>query len=199
MTRFKLNIVEMLCQAIALMLLFLPGMYTLEVWEPSLLGYWLKYSAPSSFFLTTVEHSGIIAIALGFTIAVLMVGNLVLILLTIFKSDKYKNGKGHTVLPLAVIILMVVFSLISAVRDEYGYCSPINWLFYIEMFVLLATSVIAFIKCSPKIEEESKKVRTTTETNMNSTEEIKKYKELLDSNIITQEEFDAKKKQLLGL
>lgn len=30
-------------------------------------------------------------------------------------------------------------------------------------------------------------------------EELKKYKELLDSNIITQEEFDAKKKQLLGI
>ncbi len=30
-------------------------------------------------------------------------------------------------------------------------------------------------------------------------EEIKKYKELLDSGIITQEEFDTKKKQLLGL
>lgn len=33
----------------------------------------------------------------------------------------------------------------------------------------------------------------------NNIEEIKKYKELLDMNIITQEEFDAKKKQLLGL
>ena len=30
-------------------------------------------------------------------------------------------------------------------------------------------------------------------------EELKKYKELLDSGIITQEEFDAKKKQILGL
>ena len=30
-------------------------------------------------------------------------------------------------------------------------------------------------------------------------DEIKKYKELLDAGIITQEEFDAKKKQLLGL
>lgn len=30
-------------------------------------------------------------------------------------------------------------------------------------------------------------------------EELKKFKELLDSGIITQEEFDAKKKQLLGL
>ena len=30
-------------------------------------------------------------------------------------------------------------------------------------------------------------------------DELKKYKELLDSGVITQEEFDQKKKQLLGL
>ena len=30
-------------------------------------------------------------------------------------------------------------------------------------------------------------------------DELKKFKELLDMGIITQEEFDAKKKQLLGL
>lgn len=37
------------------------------------------------------------------------------------------------------------------------------------------------------------------QTTNSSADEIKKYKELLDSGIITQEEFDAKKKQLLGL
>lgn len=39
----------------------------------------------------------------------------------------------------------------------------------------------------------------TTATNYSSADEIKKFKELLDNGIITQEEFDAKKKQLLGL
>ena len=34
---------------------------------------------------------------------------------------------------------------------------------------------------------------------VSSADELKKFKELLDSGIITQEEFDAKKKQLLGL
>lgn len=34
---------------------------------------------------------------------------------------------------------------------------------------------------------------------LSSAEELKKFKELLDMGIITQEEFDAKKKQLLGL
>ena len=32
-----------------------------------------------------------------------------------------------------------------------------------------------------------------------SIEELQRYKELLDTGVITQEEFDAKKKQLLGL
>lgn len=35
--------------------------------------------------------------------------------------------------------------------------------------------------------------------NNSNADELKKYKELLDSGVITQEEFDAKKKQLLGL
>ena len=37
------------------------------------------------------------------------------------------------------------------------------------------------------------------ETSGGNADELKKYKELLDSGVITQEEFDAKKKQLLDL
>ena len=36
-------------------------------------------------------------------------------------------------------------------------------------------------------------------TNYSNADELKKFKELLDSGVISQEEFDAKKKQLLGL
>lgn len=38
-----------------------------------------------------------------------------------------------------------------------------------------------------------------TNNSMSEADELKKYKELLDDGTITQEEFDAKKKQLLGL
>ena len=41
--------------------------------------------------------------------------------------------------------------------------------------------------------------QTYTPSPMGQADEIKKYKELLDAGAITQEEFDAKKKQLLGL
>lgn len=39
----------------------------------------------------------------------------------------------------------------------------------------------------------------TTSQNVSAADEIKKFKQLLDDGIITQEDFDAKKKQLLGL
>ncbi|MDE6232586.1 MAG: SHOCT domain-containing protein, partial [Lachnospiraceae bacterium] len=38
----------------------------------------------------------------------------------------------------------------------------------------------------------------STTPNNNIVDELTKYKELLDSGIISQDEFDAKKKQLLG-
>ena len=45
--------------------------------------------------------------------------------------------------------------------------------------------------------EESQ--QTTVIKSDSSADELKKYKELLDNGVITQEEFDAKKKQLLGI
>lgn len=60
----------------------------------------------------------------------------------------------------------------------------------------IATEVVDFIKT--KIRESSN--QTTTVVNAKSeADELKKFKELLDSGIITQEEFNEKKKQLLGL
>jgi len=42
-------------------------------------------------------------------------------------------------------------------------------------------------------------VGTTVINQISSADELKKFKDLLDSGIITQEEFEAKKKELLGL
>jgi hypothetical protein len=47
--------------------------------------------------------------------------------------------------------------------------------------------------------EECKKQKSGQTVAVSAADELKKFKELLDSGVITQEEFDAKKKQLLGL
>ena len=50
-----------------------------------------------------------------------------------------------------------------------------------------------------KRQEETKMTASKSSENLSTAEELKKYKDLLDAGVITQEEFDAKKKQLLGL
>ena len=45
----------------------------------------------------------------------------------------------------------------------------------------------------------TKQVATNDLGSGSNADELKKYKDLIDSGVITQEEFDAKKKQLLGL
>ena len=53
---------------------------------------------------------------------------------------------------------------------------------------------------SDATEEEIRQAANgNSKSTVSAADELKKYKELLDSGVITQEEFDAKKKQLLGL
>lgn len=50
-----------------------------------------------------------------------------------------------------------------------------------------------------EFESEKSAISNTSHSNISTADELKKFKELLDMGVITQEEFDAKKKQLLGL
>ena len=50
-----------------------------------------------------------------------------------------------------------------------------------------------------KIREYKERKNQPVVAAVSAADELKKYKELLDADIITKEEFDLKKKQLMGL
>lgn len=50
-----------------------------------------------------------------------------------------------------------------------------------------------------RVQEAKANKNAPVKAGLSSAEELKKFKELLDLGVISQEEFDAKKKQLLGL
>ena len=58
---------------------------------------------------------------------------------------------------------------------------------------------INYIQLPMNIEETTKIHKVEIVKEASTADELKKYKELLDSGVITQEEFEEKKKQLLGL
>ena len=67
------------------------------------------------------------------------------------------------------------------------------------MFFLIANNIEIHSCISNMIIERQKSANTAIISNSDSADELKKFKELLDSGVITQAEFDAKKKQILGL
>lgn len=127
----------------------------------------------------------------------------VMCIISIISNSKYKDGISHgAVATLLFIYTMFVFLFINSGKS-LNYLYIIETDFPIELFIglSLAMVVVAFAKRSSFI-AESKESKQTVVNNIQETtnaDELKKYKDLLDSGAITQEEFDAKKKELLGL
>lgn len=139
---------------------------------------------------------------------------------------KMKRGL-KTICSAAAIIVLITGIIVGknnfhhASSSYLSYLNITTWrnfyslgiLFYIEIVLLIALLVVCFwedlkiIKTASTTKKEavtenqatSSKETTTVVQVASPAEEIKKYKELRDSGIISQEEFDSKKKQLLGL
>lgn len=65
-------------------------------------------------------------------------------------------------------------------------------------FILIKNSTDIHYNISRLLVERQKKENNTEKYAVSDAEELKKFKELLDIGVITQEEFEAKKKELLG-
>lgn len=98
------------------------------------------------------------------------------------QSDVYKLGPEHH-----CMIEAKLTALINA--GKVRICE------YEDDFVLVDVNAAEFI--ADDVDANDENVEEETETDKFA--EIKKYKELLDNGIISQEEFDIKKKELLGL
>ncbi len=119
----------------------------------------------------------------------------IMCVVSIISKKEHRDGRIHSI--LAIILFIYVNYCIIACSGGYGETISTKFPTGIFEFCLFAVIVVSFVKRStivtglPKVEAV---------VNSGSTaDELKKYKDLLDSGVITQEEFDAKKKQLLGL
>ena len=82
-------------------------------------------------------------------------------------------------------IFLLILSWVAVISIAFGV-------------LILAFSIIAMIRTTTKKQKYTRKSPSANPSEALSNE-IKKYKALLDDGLITQEEYDEKKKQLLGL
>jgi uncharacterized membrane protein len=89
------------------------------------------------------------------------------------------------------------------IAENWGYNGFFSyepaWGFFIAAALAIVVMVLSFLISSKKVKFKECEVANKSMEHYSSIEEIKELKDLLDSGIITQEEFDQKKKQLLGL
>ena len=124
-------------------------------------------------------------------------------IVSIIANPEHKDGKMHIIMP----IIMFFYSTIGNVTE--GSAVGTEWIIveskfptYLYLGCLAMVIVMSIVKRSSVITGLSSKKEKTVINNIHKSsnaDELKKYKDLLENGTITQEEFDAKKKQLLGL
>lgn len=126
----------------------------------------------------------------------------VMCIISIVVKAEHRDGKMHVIMPV-VLFFYAVAMLNVEVGKVIGEWEIVESKFPVPVFLacLFGAIAISIIKRSTIITglPSSKNKKADTPEKQDNAGELKKYKELLDSGAITQEEFDEKKKQLLNL
>ena len=101
----------------------------------------------------------------------------------------------------AAMAIFLFYSCSFAEVDEisYRYEYGINWMSYIIIALNLIILTLSISLKMGKVDKLPIKKQIVVKEQKESADDLLAYKELLDSGVISQEEFDAKKKQILGL
>ena len=92
------------------------------------------------------------------------------------------------------LISAVIFGLITKyINESKGYKGGFAWGFWLSIIGIIV------VACKPDNRNNSQSINNITTSGESPADEIKKYKELYDQGIITAEEFQTKKEQLLKM
>ena len=185
------NIVELLFIIATFVMLQIPFITVAE--QPDMISPSIEFDTSAWYMMSYYE----ITFA---PMCVLFILCAVMCIISIFTKKEHRDSVIHCIVPI-VLFVSVNWCMISS--GNAGGLDIVKNKFPTGAFevCLLAIIIIGFVKRSTLIagHPNVNVVNQTPTPTQSQADELKKFKELLDSGIITQEEFDAKKKQLLGL
>ena len=203
MTKKIVPLIQAVIQAISIVFLFVPAFFTQIVCIH-------KYGNSPSTHTKAENAFGVVSYITDaetwvMLLLIFFIVNIIYFLLSFTTSLKFLKKKFCIAIPcLSTIFLSVSVIKVLNYHDydgNYQYMTSwsldcgLSWSFYIVSALCLVVILLELFKHFSNL-PETKKIKSNTSINLDSLEKLKEY---LDKGIITQEEFDAKKKQLLGL
>ena len=167
---------------------------------PSVEAYHVTASNP------TVGHISVFSLieaGMTFTTWILYILFAIIVLMcvvSIIAKSEHKDAKIHSTLPIFWFIVLAYGIMVSTTNADGSAWVIVSSKGFNGTLVLglgFAVDVLGFLKRSTLITGLQKEKLVIKQ--VSDADELAKYKELLDKGVITQDEFEAKKKQLLGL
>ena len=201
MTKKKISLIQAIVQLVAIVALFIPISF-IRYFTKTDTYKLITYNYSESLVSATDMSNNLIWGILIIFASVVALTYFVLYFATNIQPIRKKCFIAIPCIALPLLLICVIVMESAVERGaKYSEVYGTDWGFYLICALYLAIVVLELYKHFSKINEDKKPSNSETPTiqNMSSADELKKLKDLLDDGIITQEEFDTKKKQLLGL
>ena len=194
----SINIIALALQAISAVLLFKGDVFNLKWGDPE--SFFGRSESTASFYskFNLTSEGKILGLAFFVFLSIVIIALILQIV-----SKKY-----YIITLVSSMFQLIVFLVYNNIYEEtnpfdnyiYTYSPGAFYYLIIAIFIIVIITLIVGVVVSKRTPEESQaSTSIVTTSNTSNADELKKFKELLDSGVITQEEFEAKKKQLLGL
>lgn len=206
------NLYELICYAIFIVLIFIPGLYIKQLWKYDDTYIYHGGSThtgdySSSLFSILISGNAVWTIV-GLLLIMIAITGLVLVILQYKSVDEKQNSKTVIIINIIYTVCFVFgSSIIFLVDNDSIYfntevCPGV--FFWIQLIILVILSVYSY---KTYIQFEKLVFNNTNDNELSSSlaridsdaDLLLKYKELLDTGIITEDDYNRKKKQLLKL
>lgn len=203
------NLITVIIHGIICVLYFIPGFFNCTFMNNTSRGHWSTSWSEYLSLCGSLNHGYAAQIhfgIFGWLALVIAAITMVLLVLQLLAKDKKQNSVLCAYGPCAETLFVCVYALLTAVfgssyfdaeKDYFKY--PLGFLFFIIVALLVALCILSIVTYKEYkkngIVEATEKMPAKPTTSM----ELAEYHKLLESGVITEEEFNAKKKQLLGL
>ena len=201
------NIIEVVLRVVILAMLCIPFFAVLEHWQydNSIVYHGiasLKRTESVSALTVSFDIGGINVIA-GILFMLALVVGIVLSIRQLLRKGQKANDKllaVFSIIEFVTFVFFVVVVLLYRYESEFWRENAVPGVgLYLTSILVIASTLLTFIGY-----KHAKKNGIVEDTKPNGkgkemSNDLRELKDLLDSGVITQEEYDAKKKQLLGL